>query len=68
MALTSSLQRGLQAEGFVIDVSPDGLDALWRAEETSYGAIILDIMLPGRNGLPCVPNCEIAATGRPSSC
>ena len=49
-ALTSSLQRGLQAEGFVIDVSTDGLDALWRAEETSYGAIILDIMLPGRNG------------------
>jgi len=49
-ALTSSLQRGLQAEGFVIDVSADGLDALWRAEEASYGAIILDIMLPGRNG------------------
>jgi len=49
-ALTSSLQRGLQAEGFVIDVSADGLDALWRADEASYGAIILDIMLPGRNG------------------
>jgi len=49
-ALTSSLQRGLQAEGFVIDVSADGLDALWRAGEASYGAIILDIMLPGRNG------------------
>jgi DNA-binding response OmpR family regulator len=49
-ALTCSLQRGLQAEGFVIDVSSDGLDALWRAEEASYGAIILDIMLPGRNG------------------
>ena len=49
-ALTSSLQRGLQAEGFVIDVSTDGLDALWRAGEASYGAIILDIMLPGRNG------------------
>jgi DNA-binding response OmpR family regulator len=49
-SLTSSLQRGLQAEGFVVDVSGDGLDALWRAEEASYGAIILDIMLPGRNG------------------
>ena len=49
-ALTSSLQRGLQAEGFVVDVSPDGLDALWRAQEATYGAIILDIMLPGRNG------------------
>jgi len=49
-SLTSSLQRGLQAEGFVVDVSGDGLDALWHAAEASYGAIILDIMLPGRNG------------------
>ena len=49
-SLTSSLQRGLHAEGFVVDVSADGRDALWRAEEATYGAIILDIMLPGRNG------------------
>jgi two-component system, OmpR family, response regulator len=49
-ALTSALQRGLEAEGFVVDVSADGHDALWRAAESRYGAIILDLMLPGRNG------------------
>jgi two-component system OmpR family response regulator len=48
--LTASLRRGLEAEGFVVDVSADGLDALWRADEGGYGAIILDLMLPGRNG------------------
>jgi len=48
--LTTSLRRGLEAEGFVVDVSSEGHDALWRLDEGTYGLIILDIMLPGRNG------------------
>lgn len=49
-ALTSVLRRGFEAEGFVVDISADGHDALWRAAEGRYGAIVLDVMLPGRNG------------------
>jgi two-component system OmpR family response regulator len=48
--LAESIARGLRAEGFATDVVHDGRDALWRAREVDYAAIVLDIMLPGRNG------------------
>ncbi len=48
--LAASVQRGLQAEGFDVDVCHDGVDGFWHAQEGSYAAIVLDIMLPGRNG------------------
>ncbi len=48
--LARSIGRGLEAEGFDVDVVHDGLDGLWRAREGSYAAIVLDIMLPGMNG------------------
>ncbi|WP_040496459.1 response regulator transcription factor [Ilumatobacter nonamiensis] len=48
--LAESIARGLVAEGFDADVVHDGRDALWRAREGEYAAIVLDIMLPGRNG------------------
>src|SRR5689334_15815642 len=49
-ALADALARGLEAEGFDVDVAYDGLDGLWRAREGEYGAIVLDILLPGMNG------------------
>jgi two-component system, OmpR family, response regulator len=48
--LAAQIARGLQAEGYSVDVVGNGLDALWRAQEGDYAAILLDIMLPGRNG------------------
>jgi DNA-binding response OmpR family regulator len=48
--LTASLRRGLQAEGFTCDVASDGHDGLWMATESAYDLIVLDLMLPGRNG------------------
>jgi len=48
--VASSLRRGLEAEGYVVDVAHDGIDGLWMAEETGADAIVLDIMLPGMNG------------------
>lgn len=41
---------GLGDEGIDVDVEHDGPAGLWRATEGSYDAIILDIMLPGKNG------------------
>ena len=49
-SIASALAAGLQAEGFDVDVVADGNDGLWRARETEYAAIILDILLPGMNG------------------
>jgi len=48
--LASSLRAGLEAEGFAVDTAYDGQEGLWMARENDYDAIILDLMLPGRNG------------------
>lgn len=48
--LADSIARALRAEGFDVDVVHDGNDGFWRAQEVDYAAIVLDIMLPGRNG------------------
>jgi two-component system OmpR family response regulator len=48
--LAESIARALRLDGFDVDVVHDGDDAFWRAQEVDYAAIVLDIMLPGRNG------------------
>ncbi|MFJ4829955.1 response regulator transcription factor [Streptomyces sp. NPDC088747] len=48
--LALSLAKGLEAEGFAVDVVHDGLEGLHRAAEGTYDLVILDIMLPGMNG------------------
>jgi two-component system, OmpR family, response regulator len=48
--LARYIGRGLEAEGFDVELTHDGLDGLWRARERPYGAIVLDILLPGMNG------------------
>jgi two-component system, OmpR family, response regulator len=48
--LAAGLRKGLEAEGFAVDVALDGGDGLWMAREHPYDAIVLDIMLPGTNG------------------
>src|ERR1043166_9643279 len=47
----SFIRKALQAEGFAVDVFRDGNDALAAAASTPFDAIVLDIMLPGRDGL-----------------
>ena len=48
--LVAGLRRGLQREGFAVDVAFDGEQGLSMAQENAYDAIVLDIMLPRRNG------------------
>lgn len=45
-----ALERGLGAEGFDVDVAVNGDDGVWMATEHEYAAIVLDVMLPKRNG------------------
>ena len=47
----SFIRKALQAEGFAVDVSHNGDDGLAAARTTPFDAIVLDIMLPGRDGL-----------------
>jgi two-component system OmpR family response regulator len=48
--LASALRRGLQAEGFAVDLAGDGLDGLEMARHGGYDAMILDVMLPRLSG------------------
>ena len=48
--LADGLRRGLEAEGFAVDIAATGTDGLWLARENQYSAILLDIMLPGMSG------------------
>ena len=45
------LKRGLEEEGHAVDVAADGPDGLWMATENDYAAIVLDLMLPGFDGV-----------------
>jgi DNA-binding response OmpR family regulator len=49
--LQMSVGRALRKAGYVVDVSGDGEDGLWRAETTDYDAVVLDIQLPKLDGL-----------------
>ena len=48
--LAAALQRGLQAEGFAVDVAGDGETGLELARHGEYDAMILDVMLPRLSG------------------
>jgi two-component system OmpR family response regulator len=49
--LAGLLRRGLTEEGLSVDVARSGDDGLWMARATDYDAIVLDVMLPGTDGL-----------------
>jgi two-component system OmpR family response regulator len=44
------IKRGMEEEGHAVDVADDGPQGLWLAKENSYGAVIVDVMLPGFDG------------------
>jgi two-component system OmpR family response regulator len=48
--IAATVKRGLDAEGFSVEVAFNGDDGLWRATEHQYDLLIVDLMLPGYNG------------------
>jgi two-component system OmpR family response regulator len=51
LKLAGLLRRALRGEGLAADVATRGEDALWMAGATCYDAIVLDVMLPGIDGI-----------------
>lgn len=49
--LRTYVRRGLRRCGYAVDVSSDGEDGLWQAENVAYDVIVLDLMLPKLDGL-----------------
>ena len=48
--MASLLKRGLEEEGYAVDVASDGLTAVWMGTEQPYDAVVLDVMLPDMDG------------------
>lgn len=49
--LRRSTAQGLEEAGFAVDAAADGEEGLWYAQSNDYDVIILDLMLPGIDGL-----------------
>lgn len=63
-SIVSIIVRGLTEEGFSISVAPDGTIGRQMALQSSFDLIILDIMLPGLNGLEL---CKIIKLEQPNT-
>ena len=48
--MASLLKRGLEEEGYAVDIASDGLTGVWMGAEHPYDAIVLDVMLPDIDG------------------
>jgi DNA-binding response OmpR family regulator len=62
--LQQSLIKGLREAGFAVDATGDGQEGLWYASSNDYDVIILDLMLPGLDGLSILK--KLRAKGRKS--
>ncbi len=49
--IASFIQRGLKEEHYAVDVASDGEEGLYLASANEYNLIVLDIMLPGKDGI-----------------
>ena len=54
--IASFVRKGLEAQGFVVEVSPHGDEGFALAVSRPYDALVLDIMLPGKDGLSILRN------------
>lgn len=52
--MADHIRLGLSAEGYAVDVATDGDEALWLASENPYDALVLDVMMPARDGFSVV--------------
>ncbi len=62
--MRESLAKGLREESFAVDATGDGEEGLWYARGNDYDVIILDLMLPGLDGLSILK--KLRAEGRQS--
>src|SRR5215831_15723357 len=64
-ALQMALSDRLRREGYVVDSAADGETGFEKATTLPFDLILLDIMLPGRNGLDLCRDIRVAGLGTP---
>jgi len=60
--LLSSLAKALREEGYAVDTASDGEEGLFKALETGYDAVILDVMLPVMDGWTILKKLRVRRT------
>ena len=63
--IAAAVKRGLEAEGFHVEVASDGDEGFWRASESAYDLVLLDILLPRRNGFRVCADLRAAGVWTP---
>ncbi len=63
--VASFIKRGLEQESYAVDIVHDGLEGEHYARVNDYDAIILDIMLPKKNGLDVLKDLKDAGVDTP---
>lgn len=63
--LLSSLRRGLEEEGYEITTSSTGEEGYYLTTTQTFDAVVLDLMLPGRNGLQVLRDLRAHGFGKP---
>ena len=59
------VEQALRAEGFAVDVAHDGDDGLWQAQNNACDVIVLDLMLPARDGMSVLRHLRRAGSTTP---
>lgn len=62
LKMARAIRRGLEREGYAVDLAATGDDAVFQGVENEYDAIVLDVMLPGRDGFSVCE--ELRSKGR----
>jgi DNA-binding response OmpR family regulator len=67
-SLGRSMAEGLREEGYQVDLAPDGLEAERLLGENDYGCVILDLILPGKDGLTLLREMRLKGNQAPVMC
>jgi DNA-binding response OmpR family regulator len=62
--LRRTIGTALKKAGYAVDTAEDGVQGFWLAQSTDYDAIVLDLMLPGLDGLSVLE--KLRASGKPT--
>ena len=66
--IATAIKRGLEGDGFTVEIAFDGIDGQWMATEGDFDVLIVDLMLPGKNGFQICRDLREQQNGRPFWC
>jgi heavy metal response regulator len=66
--VASFIKRGLEEEGFNVDLAHDGEEGLFMAETNPYSLILMDLMLPKKDGLTVLRELRDKGSSTPVLC